>query len=170
MNEALNAARLRCSGTQDPIDQRHAYDVALRVRVRLATTDRGALLQRCCTTSGRDIADIGATGQIAGDSLRCASLPNVGGVAATTATTGPLGAADLAAIGAVRCSIAFANGEIDRRSNQRCGTCWWRLMMHSPLLNRCLRDRTRSLLCSSRTRKAARCGGVGNSMPRRGDT
>lgn len=94
---------------QDPIDQRHAYDVATRVR-RALGNDNAALEAALMHDIGKRHSDLGAiTRSLAtvGDTLHL-PLPASW---RRYRDHGLLGASDLAASGASPLTVAFARGE-----------------------------------------------------------
>lgn len=111
VSEALNTAESSLFWTQDPIDQRHALEVALQVRVRLGA-DRGAFAAALLHDVGKRHCHIGPLGRSFATVFDALRLPMSQGWR-NYRDHGPLGAADLAAIGASSLSIAFANGEIE---------------------------------------------------------
>ena len=95
---------------QDPIDQRHAYDVAMRVRHFLGNDD-AALEAALLHDIGKRHSDLGAIARslaTIGDNLHL-PLPDRW---RRYRDHGPLGASDLVASGASPLTVAFARGEV----------------------------------------------------------
>ena len=99
---------------QDPIDQRHAYQVALRVRERLGvhlTAVTASLLDEV----GKRHSSLGPIGRSLATVLGALRLP-VPSDWRRYLDHGELGAADLSAIGADALSVAFAAGRLEDRA------------------------------------------------------
>ena len=109
VNTILEPHTARLFWDQDSIDQRHAYDVAMRVR-RALGDDHAALEAALLHDVGKRNCGLGPVARslaTVGDTLRL-PLPDSW---RRYRDHGPLGALDLEAIGAAPLTVAFARGE-----------------------------------------------------------
>ncbi|MEA2002835.1 MAG: hypothetical protein U9N84_13255 [Actinomycetota bacterium] len=112
VNKALTAEQSRLFWEQDPIDQRHAFDVFRRVEERLSG-DGEAATAALLHDVGKRHSDVGAVGRSLATVLDAIHLP-LPGDWRRYRDHEALGAADLEEIGAGELVVAFARGRAGR--------------------------------------------------------
>ncbi len=109
VNSVLDGEAAALFWDQNPIDQRHAYEVAQRVRKDYGD-DQTVIVAALLHDVGKRHTDAGVIGRSIATVLDVAKLPMAANWRRYR-NHGPLGAADLEAIGASTLAVAFARGE-----------------------------------------------------------